>query len=319
MARRRSSGDEGGGDSWMNTYADMVTLLLTFFAVLLSMSSVNQDKFNAFIRSFSNLPPEVIEDIIEKTPGNDPQGNGAIPSEGDYENSMDELYKQLTQYVEDNNQEVAVSLSKVDDVIYIRFDSAVFFEPNKYTLRGESYDVISFIGDGLKSYESQIRLITIFGHTATSSGSNNLISDWMLSGERSAVVAKYIEDEKGFDPSKLVIIGYGNNFPVADNSTEEGRRQNRRVEMAIIGNKNTTFDNPYDALKDLYSGAEYPSSGGADDIILPPNTNSDSPVDEADPTTPDVAVPEVPDTQVPDGTQTGDGVETSPFTDTDTE
>lgn len=318
MARKRSGGDEGGGDSWLNTYADMVTLLLTFFAVLLSMSSVNQDKFNAFIKSFSNLPQEVIDDIIKGTPGDDPEGNGATPSEGDFENSMDQLYKQLTQYVEDNNQEAAVSLSKVDDVIYIRFDSAVFFEPNKYTMRKESYDVISFIGDGLKSYESQIRLITIFGHTATSSGSNNLISDWMLSGERSAVVAKYIEDEKGFDPTKLVIIGYGNNFPVADNATEDGRRQNRRVEMAIIGNKNNTFTNPYDALKDLYDNSQYPSSGGADDIVLPPK-NSDSPVDEADPTVPDVTVPQAPDAQVPADTVPGDGVETSPFTDTDTE
>ena len=316
MARRRAGGDEGGGDSWLNTYADMVTLLLTFFAVLISMSSVDQQKFNAFIRSFSGMTEEQFEEFIEATKGNDPDGEFTIPGDSESLASMDQLYEKLTEYVEANNQSAAVSLSKVDDVIYIRFDSAVFFEPNKYELRRDSHDIISFIGDGLKSYEEEIRLITIFGHTATSSGSNNLISDWMLSGERAAMVARYVEDEKGFDPNKLVIIGYGNNFPVADNSTEEGRRQNRRVEMAIIGNKNTTFANPYDDLKGLYDNANYPASGGANDMLLPPNA-TDSPVDETeDPTMPPVADSgNLPLPTIPDDPNDDAGVETSPFTD----
>ena len=62
MARqRKSSGGGGGGQAWLNTYADMVTLLLCFFVLMISMSTINEEKFNAFLESFQNIDKEVIE------------------------------------------------------------------------------------------------------------------------------------------------------------------------------------------------------------------------------------------------------------------
>lgn len=249
--QRRSSGGEGGGDSWLNTYADMVTLLLTFFAVLLSMSSVDQEKFNAFIESFSNLPPEIIEQIVGHgdNPNEDP--NATVPTEQEVTQAMDNLYQMLIEYVEQHGMQDQVSIQKSGGIIFIRFDSAIFFHPDDYVLLPTSEETLAFVGDGVCQYENMIKLVAILGHTATVS-EDYPVSEWMLSSQRAAVVGMYLDDTKCFDPTKIITIGYGGNFPVAENETEEGRRQNRRVELAIISKNSTIGFDPYTGLADIY-------------------------------------------------------------------
>lgn len=251
--QRRSSGEESGGDSWLNTYADMVTLLLTFFAVLLSMSSVDQEKFNAFIESFSILPPEVIEEIINGGGDNpDVDPNGVSPTEMEVSQAMDNLYEMLVEYVQQNGMSDFVSIHKKDDLIFIRFDSAIFFEPDEYEILSGSEGTLSFVGDGICEYQNMIRLVAICGHTA-SVAEDYPVSDWMLSSQRAAVVGMYLDDVKGFDPTKIITIGYGKNFPIAENTNEEGRCQNRRVELAIISIKSKVSFDPYGGLAAVYN------------------------------------------------------------------
>lgn len=268
MSKRRSQPEEGG-DSWLNTYADMVTLLLTFFALMLSMSNTDQEKFNAFIKSFSSLPPEVVEEIIQNPSPTDGQSEEIVAD------AMSDLYAKLSSYVQENNLESSVSLSKVDDVIYIRFNSAVFFEPDKYVLRTGAHQTLAYIGAGLKQYENDIKIINVCGHTADPPNSNDFDTiAWMLSSERAAVVARFLQIDQKIEPDKLITIGYAGNFPVADNSTEEGMKQNRRVELVIIG-KNSDIDfNAYDALSNLYDHKDYPTSGGAEDVLVPSYSES---------------------------------------------
>lgn len=264
--------EEGGGDSWLNTYADMVTLLLTFFAVLLSMSTVNQEKFNAFIKSFSSLPQETIDSIVNYGgAGEDDTGQATVPTKEETESAMNELYNKLTNYVTKNGKEDAVSLSKgEDEVIYIRFDNTIFFEPDKYVIKSESRPTLEFLGDALKNFESDIKLITITGHTATMESSK--VSDWILSGERAAVVAMYLDDQRSFDPKKITIIGHANAFPVASNDTEQGRRKNRRVEMAIIG-KNSSIKV---SQQNNINGQQIEQPISPEDVLLPPNATTSS-------------------------------------------
>ena len=254
MNRKKRANDGGGASEWLNTYADMVTLLLTFFAVLLSMSTVNQEKFNAFIQSFSNLPPEKIEEIINSGTNPEKLDDATVPTPEQVAEAMDQLYQKLLNYVQDNGMESTISLHKNDGTIFIRFDSSVFFEPDKYVMRKGEYDTLSFIGDGLKEYEVMIKMIAICGHTATVADTpNDPISDWMLSGERAAVVAMFLEDEKKIEPKKILLLGYGKNLPISDNNTEEGRMENRRVELAVVGvGSDISFD-PYEGLSDLYN------------------------------------------------------------------
>ena len=229
MARQRKAPEGGGGQAWLNTYADMVTLLLCFFVLMISMSTINEEKFNAFLESFQNIDKEVLEDIIQATQQGGGEGGGN--SQDMTEAAMDTLFEKLEEYVEENNMQSSVSIAKIEDVIYVRFDSAIFFKANEYTLRDDAYDVLDFIGSGLKEYEKEIKLINICGHTAKPAVEQDPERTWRLAGERAAVVANYFELNKKIDNMKITVLGYGDNFPVASNDTEEGKEANRRIDI----------------------------------------------------------------------------------------
>lgn len=261
MAKKRG-GEEGGGDSWLNTYADMVTLLLTFFAVLLSMSNTDEAKFNAFIKSFSSLPQSVIDEITSNASTGEDPGIVAVTN-------IQALYDALTEYVQQNNQSDFVQISKVDDIIYIRFSSMLLFEPDKYILRKDSLPTLDFIGNALKKYEDIIKMVNVIGHTATVQDGTY----WMLSGERAAVVATHFNFKCGFNPQKLTVVGYGNQYPIAPNDTEENMKENRRVELIIIGSDSMVEFDISDILSQFYDSSAYPTSGSPSEVLFPPETS----------------------------------------------
>ena len=274
MARKRNSSGGGGGQAWLNTYADMVTLLLTFFVLMISMSVIDQEKFNAFLESFQNIDKEVLEEYLDATQQGGGEGGGN--NQDITEAAMDTLFEKLEEYIEENNMQSSVSIAKIEDVIYIRFDSAIFFKANEYTLRDDAYDVLEFIGSGLKEYEKEIKLINILGHTAKPAVEQDPERTWRLSGERAAVVANYFELNKKIDNMKITCMGYGDNFPVASNDTEEGMRKNRRVELVIIGKNSNVNTNIYSALEELYNNKEYPKEGNVNDVLLPQLSGKDT-------------------------------------------
>ena len=266
MARKRGGGDGGGGDSWLNTYADMVTLLLTFFIVLLSMSSTDEQKFNAFVQSFSNLPQETIDEIL---------GNSSVEGSEDISvaDSLDELYMSLVEYIGTHNQQDAIEISKINDVIYIRFSSSLFFQPDKYALLQSSIPTLNFIGGALSEHEDKIRMVNVLGFTATVDDGTY----WMLSAERAAIVATHFNFITNFNPEKLTVIGYGNQYPVADNDTEEGRKQNRRVELIIVGNESAEGFDVTDALGEVYDTDTYPEGSYPNNAFRPGEENGKQP------------------------------------------
>ena len=288
MARKQRP--SASGSTWLNTYADMVTLLLTFFVVLLSMSSTDEAKFNAFIESFSTSPKETI-DIIS--------GKSDVDMEMEEPGSLDELYFDLKEYIEENEQEDFVEIYKIDDVVYIRFSSAMFFKPDQYVLLDGSIPTLDFVGAGLKERQEDIRMINVLGFTATVDNG----SYWMLSAERAAAVAIHFNYESGLDSSKITVLGYGNQYPVAENDTEEGRKKNRRVELVVVGNESAEGFDITDALGQFYNKDTYPVEGSGADAYLPGNSGGAEevipPVDVATPPVPPIdgtVTPPVPST-----------------------
>ena len=69
-------------------------------------------------------------------------------------------------------------------------------------------------------------------------------SNWDLSTARALAVGKMLIDESGFDPKRMSIVGYAEYRPSASNSTPEGRRMNRRVDIVIVSLSNPPKSNP---------------------------------------------------------------------------
>lgn len=259
----------------MDTYADMVTLLLTFFVMLFSMSSVEQNKWEMLVEAFSKKMG-VDTDQLVLTPNGEGEQVGtnqgfATTEQSSYDDipsdalpiDFDELYQYLKNYVEQNNMSASVEVSKTQDSVFIRFRDNIFFNPDSAQLKKDSYDMLEFLGDCLKSVEDQILMVNINGHTASVAYDHYPVSDRMLSSQRASNVAIYLEERKQMDPSKLVAIGYGKNYPVDTNDTPEGRAKNRRVDMIIVSTESALSNDALLSrfLSGTFDDTKYPQAG----------------------------------------------------------
>ncbi len=292
MAKKKQ--DEGGGGSWMDTYGDLVTLLLTFFVMLYSMASVAEDKWSELVKAFNNRFGREAVDQIVITPdminsGEDPLDNtnsGLNLGESQSEmvsTEMDDLYIAIQQFIQENNMQESISVkqgeasdsnkvvkpdeSNVEDIalgngktsknIYIQFSNDVLFNPDEASLKDGSEKVINFLGECLVEVDDDIAMVIIKGHTADAPGS--VVDERLLSSERAGTISNFLERNHKIASTKLYPIGLGNDYPIAPNDTEEGMSQNRRVEIVIIG-KNSDLAKSGELLKIL--GASFEKNTG---------------------------------------------------------
>jgi outer membrane protein OmpA-like peptidoglycan-associated protein len=123
-----------------------------------------------------------------------------------------------------------VSVRVVDEGITISLDDIRFQPDSAKMLPGEN-EKLDKIVDILRRYQE--RDIMVSGHTALAGTAEGRRK---LSVERASVVADYLIEKKARPQERVVVRGFGSDRPVADNSTEEGRRKNRRVEITILEN-----------------------------------------------------------------------------------
>ena len=236
--------EEEGGQEWLNTYADMITLVLTFFVLLYSISNVNISKLeeiaSAMQRQLGIEAQTDIEDVPQdlKYPviGENNEESTQVPTGSQNTQAsareMALMARDIQTYFDSENLDAIVSNS--ENAVFIRFKNDLLFDPDSASLRADSKSMLDAVGIMLKEKQDNILAVYINGHTAQAA--NSLINDRLLSSERADNVAIYLEDQVGFDPKKLICRGYGKYYPIADNATREGREQNRRVDMIILGN-----------------------------------------------------------------------------------
>lgn len=270
MAKKKQEDAPKGSPAWMATFSDLMNLLLCFFVLLFSMSTVDAEKFVLVIASlqssFSVLPAggSSIGDgqmvgagisqlsqldiyFQESNSDGDSQG-GATPDSNDgAQSSTEDIREQYRQEALNQSQDMAEEIEEklvqygIQDQVDVEFNAeyvlltlngAILFDSGKSEVRDDAKDLIVKIAAIVEQYDNNI--IEIEGHTDNVPIHGGKYEDNdVLSMYRALSVANLIRENSDIDPSLLKSAGRGEYVPVADNSTEEGRARNRRVEIKV--------------------------------------------------------------------------------------
>ena len=266
MAKQRQEEPPKGSPAWMATFSDLMNLLLCFFVLLFSMSSVDEAKYEELVVSLSNSfsifdggGSAIGEGILissgvsqlnelddyfndmgsasksEATEEGDPMKEYEEEIEKQNKEKAEEMYDELSDMMEKKNITDQVDLALDDNYQYVKISlsGAILFESGQSEFLSNAKPILSKIGDILKVYDDS--LIKIEGHSdnvPTSSGSK-FADNMELSTARAISVWNYLVDKKGLNPKTLEASGRSQYDPVASNKTAEGRAKNRRVEIKI--------------------------------------------------------------------------------------
>ena len=269
MAKRKPEDPPAGSPAWMATFSDLMNLLLCFFVMLFSMSSIDANKWNEMAAAMSNSTFSIFN------AGSTAIGEGILISNGvsqlndldeyisnagrnadsetDSDNfekydsaaaleealneknlqSNEELSETVQEALAEDNLADQVSVSFTAQYMQLSMKGALLFDSGSAALKDQSKPVLDKVGVILERYGSDAT-IEIEGHTDNVPiHSARFADNEELSSARALSVFYYLTDNTSLDPSNLRHAGMGDRTPVADNSTEEGRSKNRRVEIRI--------------------------------------------------------------------------------------
>ena len=232
----------------MDTYGDMVTLLLCFFVLLYSMSTISEENWKALVMSFN---PEAVQIQTAIPEGNDgisadPENEGGktpIP-DIDVEAAQEEiddmilaLFQALQAMSQEDGMENVITVDFNGGKVYVKFNETTFFNGDSYALLPGAEEVLGRVCVYLDEVSEAIEEIRIQGHTAQADPDhrNNPTVDRFLASNRATNVLLYLQNNSTIQPARLVSEGMGQWRPVASNATAQTRALNRRVEMIISG------------------------------------------------------------------------------------
>lgn len=207
---------EGHEELWLITYADLITLLLCFFILLFSSSTLDQNVWESIKTSYSTK--------MKKKSTNTPLS--------DIKNQLDSM---LMKEVKENKLEII----KDENGINMRFLSTSFYNSGEATLLPEGKAIVDKIFNIIKNVKGTEFNIDVEGHTDDNPISNiSFPSNWELSVARASNVVRYLV-ERGIEPRRLKASGYADTKPVVanrdslGNPISENQSINRRVVLKI--------------------------------------------------------------------------------------
>jgi chemotaxis protein MotB len=214
----------GGSPAWMTTYGDMMTLLLCFFVLILSFSSVEINKFKKAMGSLRGALGILATDTGSSS-------KRSFPQQMNIQSKISEALEEMDEQLKHMEIQEYVQWEVTPEGIHIAMNDPVLFDLGKAELKREAYPIMQAI---LKIIATQDPgEIEVQGHTDDLPIHNlKYPSNWELSAARALSVVKYFAYKGGVEPRKLSAIGYGEYRPAFKN-TPEDRPKNRRVEIFL--------------------------------------------------------------------------------------
>lgn len=219
---------KAGAPDWIVTFADLMSLLLTFFVLLLSFSTTEISKFKQIAGSLKDalgMRSELeLSDI--------PQSSELLPAieteQATGQATAEQLEKELQAVIEEIGVENQGEAKLTDEGIVLQLSGDYLFESGRADINEVAYPLLDQIAAAVLSSG---RSLDVAGHTDdVPIATAQFPSNWELSAARAGQAVRYFT-EHGVEPQRLRAIGRGEAAPIADNSSAEGRAENRRIEF----------------------------------------------------------------------------------------
>ena len=225
--------EEGDSRAWLMTFADLMMLLLVFFILLYSMSSLKVERFEAALRSIQAslgspdvvyVVREVVKEVEIEPPVTIEEATGIAPRE-------EKVVKEIEQIIQDQAISDYVDVYRQGEKIIIQIRGTALFgssEANLNTTAQPIFEEVIKVFERYPEYSINIR-----GHTDNlPMRSQRYPSNWELSTARAASVLRWFV-EQGIAPERMTASGYADYAPIAPNDSPENRAINRRVEFVL--------------------------------------------------------------------------------------
>ncbi len=223
--------DEGEG--WLATFADISMLLLVFFILLFSLSSLEQTKFMAAVGSIKGALGGEQQSLSKESPiGTVGKLQQDVKMRKELIEAQTQTFNEIKSFLVKNGMEGQVSAVLDEGTVILRLPAKVLFGPNSAELNPDSMQIIDILKDIFVQRREQN--IDIRGYTDdTPIPENARFKDaWDLSALRAVTVLRYLL-AKGVDPERMTATGFGSLNPIMPNNNEENRAKNRRVEFLL--------------------------------------------------------------------------------------
>lgn len=215
--------DEPTAPFWMATFSDMMTLLLTFFVMIVAMSEVEVKKFEEALSYFQGSTGMLTYESITPT----------LRRHSSVEYTQRERaiqYEEVARYLQELGLDDMVEVDLTEEGLRVSVTDSVMFRSGEAELIDPSQDLLRTLTELLRG---DIDAIRVEGHTDDRPiRTARYPSNWELSTARAASVVRFLLDTPdALSPDRYTALGHGEHRPVASNATAEGRARNRRVDI----------------------------------------------------------------------------------------
>jgi chemotaxis protein MotB len=219
-----------GSPGYMMTFGDMMSLLLTFFVMLLSMASFEPVKYAMTIQSLQGA-----FGVLESFPTVAIMPHVRIPKNGDADKRRKQSQEDAQEFKEKMKKESledAVKVKVTETGIAIKLADPTTFASGSDVLGKRAIPPLLEVSKILNKYPNA--RVRVEGHTDdVPIRSARFPSNWELSAARALKIVKIISKNSTIDPGRLSAVGYGEFRPVVPNTTSGNRSKNRRIEIYI--------------------------------------------------------------------------------------
>ncbi|MBU1611161.1 MAG: flagellar motor protein MotB [Proteobacteria bacterium] len=221
--KRHPDHDESG---WALTLADMMTLLLCFFVLLMTVTQVDKEKYDAMSSVMAEAMGGKNAPKTKVT-----QEDGAIVAEVDATTTnLFELQLELSTLIGEDRDAVDMKMRADPHAVAISLGDKILFDLARADLKPKARDLLGRLAGPLTKTDYSL---IIEGHTDNLPiRSSQFPSNWELSSARASAVARFFIDQ-GFPKDRIQVLGLADTRPIADNNKDSGRSKNRRVVILV--------------------------------------------------------------------------------------